>query len=177
MRQGVESIVHAHRIQRDVSDMLAKRGVCDEDVQWESSEFKSCLWSFQRGDWVVVCVASVNKDQAEAIVAAASCPPHRRLVVIHAMKCTHVASKVFGEHAWIEVWSAQDLSMNPLKFSFLRDAGLMLRPHPPEFDKYPRIHVADPLARYLGARVGDGVWSSTVWFTLGQAITHRIVTE
>jgi hypothetical protein len=91
------------------------------------------------------------------------------------IKCTHVASKILSETQRIEVWDAKKLCVHPFKFSYLCDAGIMQRPHPPETDKFPRISVDDPVCRYLGAKIGDVVWSDIIWGALGKGRRNRIV--
>lgn len=169
MRDDPQSILSSHRIQHEAVAMLEKRGLRGENLPWDGI---NCLWSFVRGDVIVVCVNFYNKENAESLLKECGEKP---LVAIYMDHCTHVAGKLFSEAPNAELWDAKGLCIHPFKFSFLVDAGIVSPPLPSERDKFPKISLEDPLCRYLGAKLGNVVWSKCIWGALGCGTTYRIV--
>lgn len=169
MRDDPQSILSTSRVQAEACAMLSKRAVRGDDEPWDVEV--SRLWSLKREDHLVVHVIKVNKESALTLIAEAA---GHHLVVIH-NECTPAANKLLRATDDVEVWSVKDLCVNPFHFSFLIDAGIEQRPHNKDAEKHPKMLFDDPVRRYLGAKLGDLVWTEIVWGSLGIGRTVRFV--
>lgn len=146
------------------------------------------LWSFVRGNTAAIGVEQLNKGVAASIVSAAK-KANKNLVVVYTNKRTNDGRRILEEHAAkvpllrIENWRLKHIYLNPLKYKYFQDAGLVRKA-----DITPKLierignpsengetYESDPLPRYLGAEIGDLVWTDNTWGTLEPSRDYRIV--
>lgn len=161
----------------DVKTMLARRGrnMSGEDelfpVETTTPKVR-VYWSFRRGNLGAVAVEDLNKDTAKAVMTAYKDSGLNHMIVIHNGGCTKDGLGEISAGS-VEHWNATRLYLNPFKFNFFRNAELVDKP--PDIDKGSRMIIDDPVAQYLGARVGDVVRIDADWGPLEPTTKYRLV--
>jgi DNA-directed RNA polymerase subunit H (RpoH/RPB5) len=180
--------------------MLDKRGVVGPETVFAIDDPTITLrWAFARGTTGALAVNVLNKSTAVAINAAFENAENLdELVVVYLNNCTPDGAK---ELVPCDVFAIDHLYLNPLKMGYLMDAGLyrdiatdtvptsvydeelrkmvvknvpLLQVIGGDPEKCKGINLVDALAKYLGAKAGQVVWTNDRWGTLEPSITYRV---
>lgn len=163
--------------------MLDKRGIDGKETGFLIDDASiGMMWSFARGPVCVVGVINVDKSAATSIVRAFKEAQHAtQLVVLYRNKCTIDGAKELDDPD-IDVFSINEIYHNPFKFSFFESAGLIREVTPDileqvggDLSKCKGIYKHDPLAKYLGAKEKQIVWTLDRYGTLEPSMNYRVV--
>jgi hypothetical protein len=173
---------------QEVRNMLTRRDPTSKDLEEKQFDVEGVqlIWSFVRGETAAAGVEALNKGSAATLIAAAEAAD-KKLIIVYTRKRTNDGRRAFEEYKGkhrIENWKLDRIYLNPFKFNYYRDAGHISKDDiTPELmeriSKDPTENVetydTDPLPRYLGAEIGDLVWTDNTWGTLEPSIDYRIV--
>ena len=164
---------------QEVRNMLTRRDPTSKDLEEKQFDVEGVqlIWSFVRGETAAAGVEALNKGSAATLIAAAEAAD-KKLIIVYTRKRTNDGRRAFEEYKGkhrIENWKLDRIYLNPFKFNYYRDAGHISKDDiTPELmeriSKDPTENVetydTDPLPRYLGAEIGDLVWTDNTWALL-----------
>jgi DNA-directed RNA polymerase subunit H (RpoH/RPB5) len=167
------------KIEDEILELLERRNVKEKEEPFELEGNLPVLWSFKKGKFKVIAVKNISKLVASSIVESIG---DDKCILIYTLKCTPVASSLLKNKENIELWSEEELCVqNPFKFNFICDAGIVENKEnkifeiESDYSKLPKIKKTDPLARHLGANLGQIVWISFKWGTMEPETKFRYV--